>query len=149
MVAPTRFPRAVLVFIGALAAAVCGCSGTGTVEGKATVDGKPAVGAAVIFSGRDNRSATAVVQEDGTYQTAGVPVGPVKVALMPGMGGWGPIGLPTPKGANRDKEDLPKPAPKRSPPPSIPKRYTNVETSGLTINVKGGRNAFNIEMTTP
>ena len=149
MVAPTRFPRCVLAFIGVLAAAVSGCSGTGTVEGKVTVNGKPAVGAAVIFSGGDNRSATAVVQDDGTYQTGGVPVGPVKVALMPGMGGWGPVGLPIPKGANRDKDDLPKPAPKRSPPPPIPKPYTNVETSGLTLNVKGGRNEFNIEMTSP
>jgi hypothetical protein len=147
MIAPTRFPRCVLVFLGVLAAAVGGCGGgTGTVEGKVTVDGKPAVGAAVIFSGGDNQSATALVQEDGSYQTAGVPVGPVKVVLMANMGGMGMGRAPMPKGMKGDKGDLPIPALKQSPAPPIPKQYTNVATSGLTLTVKGGRNEYNIEM---
>src|SRR5258707_703739 len=87
MTARVRTHRFALVFAGVLAAAVCGCSAkTGTVAGKVTVDGKPAIGATVILTGENNLSAAAIVREDGTYETPGVPVGPVTIALMPDMG---------------------------------------------------------------
>jgi hypothetical protein len=150
MVVSTPSHHFALVFTGFLTVAVCGCgSRTGTVEGKATVDGKPAAGATVVFSGGENQSAMAIVQEDGTYQTAGVPVGAVRVALMPNMVVRGASELPVRRGVKRDKENLPTPVPVQhiSPSPAIPKRYTNVATSGLTLTVKGGGNEFNIEMT--
>ncbi|HTU94054.1 MAG TPA: hypothetical protein VMF69_28495 [Gemmataceae bacterium] len=150
MTAHPRSHRFALVFTGVLAAAICGCGGgTGTVEGKVTVDGKPAVGATVIFSGGENRSEMAVVRDDGTYQAPRVPVGPVKVALMPAMMlgmGRGPLAA---KGGKSDMEKVPKSAQPSSPPPAIPKRYTDVRTSDLTLTVKGGRNEFNIEMSSP
>lgn len=132
-----RVRRSVPLFVWSLflAAGACGCGAkTGTIKGKATVDGKPAIGAMVEFSAGENKSAVAVVGDDGAYEAKDVPLGPVKVCLrggqpMPYIGGG--------------------PKPKDAPPPpaSIPKRYTRLDTSGLTLTVHSGSNDFNIEMT--
>jgi hypothetical protein len=151
MTAPARPRWFALGFPGVLAAAVCGCGAkTGTVAGKVTVDGKPAVGATVIFGGENNMTAAAIVYDDGTFETPGVPVGPVTIALMPDMGvrvkppsageDSGPGGGAGPSG-------FPVFGKKPTPSPAIPKRYQTASTSGLTLTVTGGRNEFNIEMT--
>lgn len=144
-----RIRRFTLVFTGILVAAACGCAKTGTVEGKATVDGKPATGATVIFSGGDNQSVSAIVQDDGTYEAPRVPVGEVKAAFMPPMMMGMRKGMPSLEKIEPSTKSIPElpQAPAVSPTPTIPKRYTDVKTSGLTLTVKGGRNEFNIEMT--
>src|SRR5262245_4048906 len=152
MTARARTCRFAPILSAALAAAVCGCGArTGTVEGRATVDGKPAVGATVILTGGEDQSAMAIVRTDGTYQTPGVPVGPVTIALMPDMGvRLKPDSEGGGAGSGSTKmEGMPKAAQRPAPSPAIPKRYTNAATSGLTLTVTGGHNEFNIEMTSP
>jgi hypothetical protein len=131
-------------------AAVCGCARTGTVRGTVTVDGKPAVGATVVFSGGENQSALAAVHDDGTFQTPGVPIGPVKVAVksspMPYLGRFSGA-MAAPKRGGPGAENLLPFDQQPSTPPAIPKRYTDADTSGLTLTVTRGRNEFNIAMT--
>jgi hypothetical protein len=136
MTARARARSFTLGFAGMLAAAVCGCDAkTGTVAGKVTVDGKPAVGATVIFGGENHMTAAAIVRDDGTYEAPGVPVGPVTIALTPDTGA--------------KLKTLPDFGGQPVPSPAIPERYTNASTSGLTLTVKGGPNEFNIEMSSP
>ncbi|HTU18925.1 MAG TPA: hypothetical protein VMG10_12770 [Gemmataceae bacterium] len=141
-------PRARHVFlyilVVVLPAAVAGCgSKTGTVEGKVSVDGRPANGGIVIFSGAEGRSSPGTIHEDGTYQADDVPVGPVKVAIMPDMR-MGSDGSP----ARPPLPGTPAAAPSSAAVPVlIPRKYTKVDTSGLTLTVQGGKNSFDIVMT--
>jgi hypothetical protein len=101
------------------------------VKGKATVDGKPAIGATVMLSAGENRMTQAPVHDDGTYEASDVPVGPVKIFIRPGPARTGMANIAQSSG----------------PPARIPARYTKLDTSGLSLDVKGGSNDFNIEMT--
>jgi hypothetical protein len=143
MIRLTVVPR--LAWSGALMLILAAGSGCGpqfgTVQGTVTVDGKPANKGSVIFSGAGNRSAAGTIEPDGSYVAENVPVGEVKVAILQMLGGParpGPLqGLP-------GLDDVPA-APPAKPVP-IPKKYQNVETSGLTCSVTSGTNEFDIKL---
>jgi hypothetical protein len=136
-----------------LPATIAGCAKSGTVAGKASVDGQPVNGGSVSFLGADvelgtRNSSTGNIQADGSYEVRDVPVGPTKVCIIPPITtGVGPAVRP------RDRErGLPPngkaaaPTPTAAPVP-IPPKYTKYDTSGLILTVHGGQNPFNIEMT--
>src|SRR2546430_2386810 len=70
---------AVLVLVVALG---CGERPRSRVSGTVTYQGKPLAGAVVTFFGSDNQTYTADTKPDGAYEVAGVPRGPVRVAVQ-------------------------------------------------------------------
>jgi hypothetical protein len=67
------------LFLLSLQSYSSGQSGTGSVSGTATVDGKPASGVTIVFSNRMSRArpskSTAVTDGEGRFRLSGVPVG--------------------------------------------------------------------------
>jgi hypothetical protein len=153
---PRARPVFVILLIVVLPPAVAGCGPrTGIVKGKVTVDGRPLNGGTVFFLEADvpegqKNSSPGTIHEDGTYQADAVPVGPVKVNLMPDlmiMGKERIRGGPTALPPGNLRGAAPPPAPANAPPVSIPPKYRKFDTSGLTLTVHGGTNQFDIEMT--
>jgi len=101
-----------------------------------TVDGTPANSGQVTFTGAKG-SISGTIQPDGKYKAVGVPVGAVKVAVVPppklpsaappieGTAGTGAVGPPVP----------------------IPAKYADVNSSGLSTTLKAGTNTYNIDLT--
>ena len=134
---------ALLVPLGA-----SGCS-PGTVTGTVSYNGKMLRGGNVTFiSTAGKRSATASIQEDGTYRLDKVPPGEVTVcvetaSLKPAEGATArhykaPPGMQAPGGLDED------PASKHYTP--IPEKYSKPEESGITYTVKGGSQTFDIKL---
>jgi hypothetical protein len=136
---PAVRPRAAL----ALAAAVlfaAGCSGTGTVAGKVTLNGAPVTDGVVTFIGADNRQKAAPIDADGGYRIDNPPAGTVQVtvrSLAPPIR-TPPGGPPATKGAHL----LP---PLPPPPQPLPRKYAT-PNNGLTFVVTRGRQTFDIDL---
>jgi hypothetical protein len=141
----------------AVPAAVAGCARSGTVAGKVNVDGRPVSGGMVSFLGADvepgtQNSASGIIHPDGTYEANKVPVGPIKVCIMPDMRPSRRVPEDPVRPLDREKGLAPKSkaaAPASTEAPGrIPPKYTKFDTSGLTLTVHSGTNQFDIEMTT-
>lgn len=112
-----------------------GCGRTpGAVSGKVTYQGQPLTSGLVIFVAKDGKvSQPAGIEIDGSYLADHVPVGQVAVCVEthPVSGGdGGPAGKDQPR-------------PKYVP---LPDKYKDAKQSGLSLEVKPGRNAYNIEL---
>jgi hypothetical protein len=153
---PRALPVFVYLLVVVLPVAVAGCSKSGTVAGKVSVDGRPVSGGIVNFLGADvesgtQNSVTGTIHPDGTYEANKVPVGPIKVCIMPDAGTR--TRAPKAPVRPRDREQGVKPNTTAADPAStagpvsIPPKYTKYDTSGLTLTVHGGTNPFDIEMT--
>jgi len=125
-----------LVCSAALSAMVtlmaCGCgSRTGTVNGKAIYHGEPLTSGLVIFVAADGKVAQpAGIEVDGSYIADNVPIGQqaICVETHPVSGGDG--------GGKKDQ-----PRPRYVP---LPEKYKDAKQSGLTFDVKAGRNIHDI-----
>jgi hypothetical protein len=85
---PRARPVFVYILVVVLPATIAGCAKSGTVAGKASVDGQPVNGGSVSFLGADvelgtRNSSTGNIQADGSYEVRDVPVGPTKVCIIP------------------------------------------------------------------
>jgi hypothetical protein len=115
----------------ALSVALTACSRGGSVAevyGTVTLNGQPVSAGTVVFTGPTD-SATAVIEPDGSYRARNVPRGPVRVLVSEPPLAVGPGGAPVPQ-------------------PALPAQYRDANTSGLELTVAGGRNPFDIAMTT-
>jgi hypothetical protein len=125
-----------------------GCNkGKGSVSGKVTLRNNTPVGVGnIIFYTKDGRSASAVLNKDGTYKIGDAPVGEVKVVIQPPPMKMGPQGMNKPpegmKGMPADmqpdvksglgsSDDSVKPVP-------IALKYQNKEETPLTHTVEKG-----------
>ncbi len=128
---------------------VCaGCSqATGTVTGTVTYNNKPLTKGMLTFV-TPNGTATGTIEPDGKYRMA-VPVGTAKVSVFVASGPRMPGG---PKGGMKGGKDLPPEAKKMldnakgGSGVTIPQKYTDPETSGLSVNVKSGQNPYDIPL---
>lgn len=117
---------------------LAGCTGSpagpsAVVTGKVTLAGTPLTTGAVLFMTDDGQAATSELGSGGAYAVKCQP-GHFKVAVMPPP----PVDpLTVPAGAS------PPPANQ----PSIPKRYQDFGSSGLSFEVKAGENKFDIALT--
>jgi hypothetical protein len=120
----------------------------GTVDGKITVDGRPANSGRVFFRSADEKSVVvAYIGREGTYHAVDVPPGTMNVWVTP------PTKMERQKMQRRGgaRKERPADAPEPPEPPlasivSIPQKYQDPTSSGLTTTVQPGRNTYNIEM---
>jgi hypothetical protein len=128
-----------LTGISLLILASVGCSGRGDVSGKVTYKGKPLVFGTVLIQGSDGSSQQGNIEKDGSFTVRGVAPGVARVA----------VNSPNPRNITLVVKD---PSKKREGYPDapgwfdIPKKYENVESSGLKYTIKGGSNTIDIEM---
>ncbi|MBM3979870.1 MAG: hypothetical protein FJ304_06230 [Planctomycetes bacterium] len=104
------------------------------VTGKVTL-GDKAVSGQVVFVYSDGKELSSPISGDGSYSIPDPPAGSVKVCVR-GMGG-----AVVPKGT-----DIPKDAPGMGAGVAPPAKYANVATSGLTYDVKAGKQEYNIPL---
>jgi hypothetical protein len=128
---------------------VAGCGRTGTVTGKVTYNGTALKGGNVVFYTADNRPFATEIAEDGTYTVEKVPAGPVKItveteSLRPAAGSRS---YSPPPGSNSPADYKPpdhREMAKRY--VAIPTRYAEASQSGLTYEVKSGKNDHPIDL---
>src|SRR5262245_37346299 len=65
---------------------------TATVSGKVTYKGQPVTSGTISFTQEMKRGDRAKIQPDGTYKATNVPIGEVKVAILPELGRQIPAG---------------------------------------------------------
>jgi hypothetical protein len=146
-----------LLLIGFVSALGCGTKAKGVVKGQVTFNGKPLTAGNVIFTTKDNRSATATIDPSGNYTANDAPVGdctvivtvPKPMMTMPGMGApKPPKGIPEMKPPGGGEGGTgPPPMVDPSKLVQIPEKYTKAETSGLSLKVVKGEQTFNITLT--
>jgi hypothetical protein len=126
----------------------CGSSSLATVSGKVSYKGQPLKGGVVsIFPEKGGGAQRASIEADGTYKISKVPVGPAKITVD--TSSLRPVpqkSLPGPY-ANAPKEALPKDLqgdPEHYVP--IPDHYADPDKSGLTLDVKSGKNNHDIDL---
>jgi hypothetical protein len=112
-----------------------GCSSQGTVSGKVSLNGKALPGGIVSITDSEGQTRTGGVNKDGTYSVSNLAPGKavVTVVTMPDR--------PSVKGAN----------PAAAVPPAdfvaIPAKFSDPTQSGLSVEVKAGKQDFDIQMT--
>jgi hypothetical protein len=111
-----------------LAVVMTGCSRRfpmAEVSGKVTLDGKPLSDATVMFVPEKGFAAAGTLQPDGNFRLIsgrpgnGAVIGSHKVAVMPAN----PLDTP------------------------ISMKFRSAETSGLSVEVKAGKNSFEFDLT--
>jgi hypothetical protein len=144
-----RFGAGLLLLSCGLVLAGCG-GGQGTIAGKVTYQGKPLKGGNVAIISKSGGGAhNSAIEEDGSYSVSKVPPGPAMItvetaSLRPAPKGNAPgpyAKMPkdmAPPGPNSQAD------PKRYVP--IPDQYANPDSSGLTLDVKGGSQTHNIDL---
>jgi hypothetical protein len=136
-----------LAFIGACFGLtfLMGCGGgdakKATISGKVTYKGAPLAGGTLKLVPTSGGSSYPVyIKPDGAFQVTDAPVGNMQVAIESTGSGTGATTDSTkmapPAGGGRP---VATPAPSNG--PVIPARYNNPKTSGLTWDVKAGRNS--------
>jgi hypothetical protein len=110
---------------------------TGIVEGHVTYKGKPLEAGTIQFHPEKGKPIIVKLQADGVYKTADVPIGEFRVTVE--TESVNPANL-----KDGDKKDAARPDPAKY--VSIPKKYAKPETSGLTAEVKKGKQALDIDL---
>ncbi|MFM7289642.1 MAG: hypothetical protein ACKO6B_00225 [Planctomycetia bacterium] len=140
---PRRYVAALIAIMVIAAAAGCGRSDMGRVSGVVTYKGAPVADAIVSFKPKNRPMAIGRTDESGRFtlntfaKGDGAVKGPSQVRIEP----WAPA-------PNTFPEPGQKPAPIKEPErPDIPKKFRQEDTSGLTVEVIGGRrNEFSFEL---
>jgi hypothetical protein len=142
--ADARFFGCLMLTLVVVLVGGCGGRKTGNVSGKVRLDGQPVPGGFVNFfpeSGANTGAKASPIGADGSYSVTGVPVGPAKISVQ---GVYGSTQLPNMKGPNG--MDMPRSDRKTV---YVPPRYSTVEQSGLTWDVKPGSEEHDIELKGP
>lgn len=133
------------VLVLALTVALLGCSKPkkASISGKVYVGDKVVTAGDIRFHGEDNKSAGSVIQGDGSYSIASVPIGACKITIHPALMS---SGTAPPKGTPviGDSTGGVPPNPAKCPP--IPSRYQKLETTDLTFTVQPDKNSHEVKM---
>jgi hypothetical protein len=142
--------------LGVLLILSAGCSSKGTVSGKVTVNDEPVRRGTITFTAASDKpwASSVPIGEDGSYTVINAPPGPVKITVAsansnPRLGAK----FKDRKGSaakDENTDDMPPSVRNRLRPgpagPSVPKKYNDAETSGLTYEVKPGKQEHNIQL---
>jgi hypothetical protein len=130
--------------------ALPGCSGerTAKLSGKVTYNNKPVPGGQVVFANEDNTKVTeADIQPDGTYSSTQVPLGKVRVGVMPahkGLAASIPKGVKSKMPPDKHPEEYEKKGGTEY--VDIPEQFRDPSTSGINVTVDGSDKVFNIDI---
>ena len=143
------------------AVAACGvlaaCAGCGGDSGKATVTGKvaykgaPVTGGTLTLYPADGPAYPITINPDGTFNISGAPIGAMGVGIKTDNAGSAgfpamPSGRTPPKDAvmpqNQKDYDMSKMGKKVD----IPAKYNDLKTSGLTWDIKAGKNTKDFDL---
>jgi hypothetical protein len=114
----------------------CGSRSKGTVSGSVTHQGRKLTGGSVVFLTEKNRVFISPISGDGAYRILGIPAGVVKIGVQaPGQVAAEQAGM----------DAAPDPAPP-PPPVSIPETFADPNSSGLTLAVAPGVQAYDIQL---
>ncbi|WP_020468710.1 peptidase associated/transthyretin-like domain-containing protein [Zavarzinella formosa] len=133
--------RALVLSVTLLAFIGCG-AGTGELSGTVTYNSKPLRMGSVVVSAGDGTVVVGQINDDGSYSIIGVPSGSAKIG----------VSSPKPKADNihMRKKDEKAPAPAlvedTSKWMSIPEKYADFKGSNLGVDIKAGKNVFNIDL---
>jgi len=142
-----------IVFLGSF----IGCNGggglgpNGTITGKVTLDGKvPPAGILIQFIGNELSTNAELSSNDGSFAIDYVPVGSYQVMLTPvTTSGTGSSENMDPESAMKmaSGEDGNSGNPNAFDDQGIiPRKYTDISTSGVSFDVKEGDNEFTLDM---
>jgi hypothetical protein len=147
------------MFLGAaaLVAAVVltGCGGDvprGRVHGTIKHQGKPLKDATLIFVASDNKTHSAQLKPDGTFEVSGVAYGPVKASIQPLLPRSAVKADPDPKRPQTGKAGVVDEKASFKPPEDQPKaphflaQYTDAEKSGLTFELKQSDQEWSVDL---
>jgi hypothetical protein len=133
---------------------LAGCGGESnkaTAMGKVTYKGVPLAGGTITLCPATGACYPVRIKPDGTFIVSDIPIGRMGVAIDAGSVGYTPPGTPTPPGARAGHTGTtdPKFASKAPNVPvmSIPPKYKDPGISGLTWEIKGGKNAREFDLT--
>jgi hypothetical protein len=143
----TRYRCTLVVAFAVALVPVAGCGEPhASLSGKVTFKNKPVPAGWVIFVNESDKQDRAQIQPDGTYSSSTVPIGSLKVGVMPG-----PKSLRSsmPKGAKIP--EIPKDGPDvyargDENYVDIPMYLRKPDTSKITLKVEGGSKTFDIDL---
>jgi hypothetical protein len=139
-----RCPILVLVLVS-FGPVGCG-SKRNSVSGTVTYKGRPLPSGLVVFVCKEGTaSKPARIAEDGTYSADDVAPGSVTVCVDVSLPTTDGDSTEAPETQSKDQANKASPAP-TTPYVSIPERYKDPSQSGLTFEVKPGKNVFNIPL---
>jgi len=127
-----------LIFAAGVFLSFTGCGGSqGTVSGKVTLDGKPLPGGLVSIFDAEGQTRTSGIGKDGAYSMSNVAPGKAQIAVL----------------TMEERTDL-RGSQSGAPPVknsmgtfvAIPAKYLSKETSGLSLEVKTGKQDFEIQL---
>lgn len=141
--------------VGVAIVLIIGCESNeprGRVHGTVKYQGKPFPGT-VIFLAKDNKTHTAELKADGSYEVSGVALGPVKVSIQ----------QPSPRYAAKGEFDVPgrakgvvdekagKSAAQYDPQPAplgtrIPSQYADANRSGLDFDLQSKDQEWSVDL---
>jgi hypothetical protein len=123
-----------VVFLLSSVVVVAGCRGqpeVGDVTGIVRFRGQPLKSGTVIIRGADRQEKGAAIGPDGRYRVRAVAVGPGRIRV---------VSHPrAPEGLGGGKRD--------DPHVKIPPHYEDLNTSGLTVEVRPGKQDHDIDLT--
>lgn len=116
----------------------------GKLTGTVTVDGKPVGGGEVIIIGADGKhSMSGKIRNSGAYEILEPPLGPCKLAVI-----TSPLKDVPPLAKKKGPVDFTDPKTGEWPVYArIADKYEKTETSGLTVEIKGGNQSHDIPLT--
>jgi hypothetical protein len=122
-----------------------GCERRGAVIGKITFEGKPVSFGSVVMVGVDNQPVQGSIQPDGGYALQGVAYGLVKVAVF----SPDPTPASLPDGVVLREGRKVAGSPPRIDPKHwfpLPEKYSNHESSGISLTVEREQTKFDIDL---
>lgn len=144
-----------------LSVLAAGCGSEGTVSGKVYYKGQPVTGGIVHFvPERKGGNFSSVIGTDGSYSVSKLPRGQAKISVSGVTGGTKgvPAAVFNKRGGARIKTAFDKMGGKTGKSesgggggagktaPAVPEKYADPDESGLTINVTGSSQPFDINL---
>jgi len=137
---------AAVVLVALAGFAGCDSTTSNFLQGSVTLEGKPVTGNLTLISA-NGKEIQAAIGPDGNYYVPDPPIGQAKFTIKPVPGG----AVFTPGAVNKDTEKfktgLEAKDKAMAMPVSPPAKYGSADSSGLSFDIKAGKNKFDMPLT--